>query len=98
MSQNNDKGLDLADLYAIPQTERWVRSMEAGADIPPRCPSVWKTDEDDGELWQCSQEPGHEGELHVAMSQGYIYSESYDGLGPCMIPAAIWKDEGVLLA
>lgn len=92
MSENNDKGLDLAMEYIVPQTERYLAE-----DDPAQCPATWMTDEDEGEPWHCSLEPDHASELHVAMSYGFIITEDGHRLRT-LVPSAIWKSEGVLFA
>ena len=92
MSENNDRGIDLAAEFILPETNRYIDT----GDATPRCPVTWATDEDDGAPWQCSLEPDHSGDLHVGMAFGFLVTD--EGPRRALIPVAIWRDEGVLFA
>jgi hypothetical protein len=93
MSDNDARGIDLAMKYIIPETDRYIANRD-----PERCPATWKADDDDGDMWQCSLEPNHTGEIHAAMSYGFIADTDTQRPLRTLIPSALWKDEGALFA
>lgn len=90
MSENNDRGIDLAMNFIVPETSRYLVTHET-----PRCPATWRADEDDEEPWHCSLEPDHS-DIHISMAFGFVVTD--EGPQQTLIPTAIWRDEGVLFA